>query len=162
MLGILIDSDAWTLSLPADKLSTLQTILGDWGWRAQCRKRELLSLIGSLSFTAKVVPPGRTFLRRLIYLSTTAPHLITRLHLTPEAQGDIAWWQSFLPSWNGRLLIPDHRWTRSPDFQLFTDAAGSIGFGAFFQGHWIAQRWLQARTPRSLTWKELFPIAVAC
>ena len=57
-LGILIESDARTLSLPADKLSALRTILGDWGRRAQCRKRELLSLIGSLSFAAKVVPPG--------------------------------------------------------------------------------------------------------
>ena len=162
MLGIILDSIAWTRSLPSDKLEALQAALHAWGQRATCSKRELLSLVGSLSFAAKVVPPGRTFLRRLIDLSTTCTALDGTLHLTPDAQDDISWWQKFLPTWPGRSLIPDLEWTRSPDFQLFTDAAAATGYGAFFKGHWIAHRWTPAQEQLSLTWKELFPIAIAC
>ena len=162
LLGIQFDSIAWEMSLPEDKLSSLRQALAAWGQRHKCTKRELLSLIGSLAFAAKVVPPGRTFTRRLIDLSTTGKHLNTVLHLTPEAQADISWWQAYLPSWNGRTLIPDLSWTRAPDFELFTDAAGTIGYGAFFQNQWINGRWSPEQSKLSLTWKELFPIALSC
>ena len=75
------------MSLPEDKLSSLRQALAAWGQRHECMERELLSLIGSLAFAAKVVPPGRTFTRRLIDLSTTGKHLNTVLHLTPTSPG---------------------------------------------------------------------------
>ena len=54
-LGILLDSEVWTMSLPEDKLSCLRDTLRQWVNRASCTKWELLSLIGSLAFAAKVV-----------------------------------------------------------------------------------------------------------
>ncbi len=74
LLRICFDSVAWEMSLPNDKLVALQHALQEWDKRRTCSKRNLLSLIGKLAFAAKVVPPGRTFLRRLIDLSTTAHH----------------------------------------------------------------------------------------
>ena len=162
LLGIYLDSNAMEMSLPADKLAALRTALVEWGCRLTCSKRQLLSLIGSLSFAAKVVPPGRTFLRRLIDLSTTTQHLSSTLHLTSAARADITWWQTYLPGWNGRCLIPDLTWTKSPEFQLFTDASGLLGFGIYYQGHWLNGRWTSEQSAMSLTWKELFPIALAC
>ena len=43
--------------------------------RKRCVKRELLSLIGKLSFACKVVPAGRISLHRLIDFSMTVKHL---------------------------------------------------------------------------------------
>lgn len=49
--------------------------------------------------------------------------------------------------------------------QLFTDAAGSSGFGAFFQGQWCVGRWPADWVTRGFTVNllllELFPIIVA-
>ena len=162
MLGILFDSVTWSMSLPPDKLDALHSTQHSWSRRTTCTKRDLLSLIGCLAFAAKVVPPGRTFLHRLIDLSTTAQSLDETIHLSESTQGDIAWWQSFLQEWNGRATIPDWNWTRSPDFELFIDAAAAYGYRAHFQDHWMAEQWLPPQAELSLTWKELFPIALAC
>ena len=74
-LGIEIDSIAAQLRLPQDKLTQLTSELKQWHNHRSCTKRQLLSLIGSLSHASKVVRPGRTFLRRLIDLSTTVSEL---------------------------------------------------------------------------------------
>jgi hypothetical protein len=76
-LSILIDADQQELRLPADdKLQALNLELAQWRTTRKTTKRNLMSLIGKLSFAARVVPAGRLFFRRLIDLSTTA----TRLH----------------------------------------------------------------------------------
>ena len=47
--------------------------LQSFSTRKKCTKRQLLSLIGKLSFACKVVPAGRIFLRRLINGGTLPP-----------------------------------------------------------------------------------------
>jgi len=79
-----------------------------------------------------------------------------------EARRDIAWWQRFLPTWNGRAIIPDPYWSRSPDLALFTDASGTLGYCIYYSGHWIADTWPPPLQGRSIQWKELYPIALAC
>ena len=73
-LGIQLDTLRWQLCLPKDKLSNLLSLLMEWLTKKKCAKRQLLSLIGHLSFAAKVIPAGRIFLRWLIDLSTRALH----------------------------------------------------------------------------------------
>ncbi|KAL9976443.1 hypothetical protein ACROYT_G013744 [Oculina patagonica] len=161
-LGILIDSNLMECSLPPDKLSELLAELQAWSSCKKCIKRELLSLIGKLNFACRIIPAGRIFLRRLIDLSTTArlPH--HHISLNVEARRDVAWWLKFLPLWNGRAIIPDPFWSRSPDLELFTDASGGLGFGIYFQGHWLNGSWPPNLADRSIQWKELYPIALAC
>jgi len=79
-----------------------------------------------------------------------------------EARHDIARWLEFLPSWNGRAIIPDPFWTRSPDLELFTDSSGSLGYGVFYMGHWISEPWTSVLEDRSIQWKELYPVALSC
>ena len=120
-----------------------------------------MSLIGKLNFACPIIPTGRIFLRRLIDLSTSLRlphHHITMNH---EAHLDIAWWLMFLPSWNGRAITPNPYWTKSPDLELFTDASGSLGYGIFYMGHWLADPWLPELRDRSIQWQELYPIALA-
>ena len=70
-LGILIDTQAYELRLPTDKLSRLQALVDRWFPRRSCTKKDLESLIGHLSHAATVVRPGRTFLRQFFTLLTT-------------------------------------------------------------------------------------------
>ena len=70
-LGITLDSSLQEIRVPPDKLARLRACLPAWRTRQKCTKRELLSLIGVLSFACKVVRPGGIFFRRLIDLSMT-------------------------------------------------------------------------------------------
>ena len=109
-----------------------------WLGRRSSTKRELLSLIGTLSFATKVVPAGRLFLRHLIDLSTTLDKLHHHIRHSAEGRADLAWWAHFLPSWNGRAMFLDPKWISADSLNLFTVASGSLGFGAFFNGECMA------------------------
>lgn len=76
-------------------------------------------------------------------------------------------WKVFLAHWNGRTFFLESSPTPTPDLELYTDAAGSIGFGGYlqgkwFQGHWPPQMRLNRERGISIEWQELFPIVVAC
>ena len=138
LLGILLDLGAQILPLPQDKLEDILHGIHSWLGRRSATKRELLSLISSLSVTSKVVPAGRPFLRRLIDLSTTVNRLLQHTRLSSKARVDLAWWARFLASWN--------------------DASGSHGFGAYSDGSWCRGSWLPHH---SIQWQELFAILAA-
>ena len=160
-LGIHIDTIKMELRLPMEKLDDLLSLLKRWLRKRKATKRELLSLIGKLSFAAKVVPAGRIFLRRLIDLSTSAKKLHHHIYLSTSARADIQWWQDFLPGWNGVSLMLQEKWETAADLNLSTDASGTLGFGAYFQGAWFTGTWSIAQLPRSIQWKELFAIVAA-
>ena len=90
-LGIEIDATTQSIRLPLDKFEEISSLLRRWVDRKKCTKRELLSLIGSLSFACKCVKPGRMFLRRLITLSTQVTSLNHNISLNLEARADIQW-----------------------------------------------------------------------
>ncbi|XP_072033268.1 uncharacterized protein [Amphiura filiformis] len=127
-LGIELNAPHQSLSLPPEKLQQLQQELSEWDPNGKkCTKRDLLSLIGKLSFASKCIPAGRIFFRRLIDLSMKAQKLHHRLDLTIEARQDIAWWARFLPEWNGTARFIEPTWTPADSLQLFTYAAASVG-----------------------------------
>ena len=161
-LGIRIDTTAMETSLPKDKLSGLLTELQWWSSSKKCCKRDFLSLICKLNFAYCIIPAGHSFLHCFIDLSCTVrlPH--HHLTLNQEACCYIAWWLEFLPTWNGLAIIPDPQWTLSPDLELFSDASGCLGYGIYNMGHWIAQPSPAVLQDRSIQWKELYPIALAC
>ena len=161
-LGISIDTTSMETALPDQKLEELLAELQLWSSCKKCRKRELLSLIGKLNFACRIIPAGCIFLRRLIDLSTTAQLPHHHITMNVEARRDIAWWLQFLPTWNGRTIIPDPYWSRSPDLALFTDASGTVGYGVYYAGDWIAESWPTILQDRSIQWKELYPIALSC
>ena len=160
-LGILLDSASLEARLPPDKLQDIHSSLELWLGCTQSTKQELLSLIGTLSFAAKVVPAGRTFLRRMIDLSTTADSLQAAIPFSEPFQLDLQWWRAFVTPWNGRSFFLLPNWTPSPDLDLYTDSSGIIGYGAYCQGHWFNGRWTPAQLSHSIQWKELYPIVLA-
>ena len=44
---------------------------------------------------------------------------------------------------------------------LFTDAAGSDGWGAYWSGHWLQAHWTPTQQSMDITWKELYAIVIA-
>ena len=64
-LGIELDSEAQTLSLPAGKLEEIKILLASFKRKKSCSKKELQSLIGSLVFASKCIPASRIFTRRI-------------------------------------------------------------------------------------------------
>ena len=57
---------------PEDKLTRLKNEVSQWINRADARKREILTLVGSLQHAIKVVRYGRAFVSRMY---ATAPKL---------------------------------------------------------------------------------------
>ena len=45
--------------------------------------------------------------------------------------------------------------------QLFTDASGTNGWGAYWSGKWLQKHWSEAQIHKDIMWKELFAIVMA-
>ena len=88
-LGIELDTSRGHLRLPHDKKERLLAAITKWtGGRSPRRsgtKHDLLSLIGLLNHAAKVVRPGRAFIRSLIDASTQVSSLEHHVHLNSAA-----------------------------------------------------------------------------
>ena len=46
--------------------------------------------------------------------------------------------------------------------EVYTDASGTEGFAIYFNGQWVSTPWPDSVKHKSIQWKELFPIYVAC
>ena len=64
--------------------------------RRSCTKKELLSLIGHLQHTSRIVRPGRPFLCRMIDLSAAAHELHHHIRLRGEFKSNLQWWAMFM------------------------------------------------------------------
>lgn len=166
-MGIVLESVQMEARLPEDKLARIKTLLDSFKGRRSARLIELQSLIGTLQFACKVVVPGRTFLQRMINLTRGVPSRFHHVRLNKEFFRDLSMWRVFLTSWNGRSFFLDSFLTAAPDLELYTDAAGTVGFGGYFNGKWFQGRWphhllINKSTGISIEWQELFPIVIAC
>ena len=131
-----------------------------WRERKASRKRDVLSLIGSLSHACKVVRPGRTFLRRLIDLSTTVKQLEHFIRLNHDAWSDIEWWACFLESWNG-ISLAETVVRRQPKITVVSDASGSWGCGTFWGSRWFQVEWDGYLPTAHIAIKEMVPAVIA-
>ena len=166
-LGINIDTVKREISMPQDKIGPLRDEIAAV-LSAPTKKitlNKIQSLVGKLSFVCRAIPIGRAFLRRLIDAQRGGSRPHHRIRVTQGMREDLNLWQEFLQYHNGTTAFLDSDWTASTTAQLFTDAAGNCGFGAYFQGHWTNGRWpaswIDKGWTRDITMLELFPIVVA-
>ena len=161
-LGIELDSARWEARLPDEKLTELRSLLDAFTACSSCTKRDLLSLLGKLNFAASVVAAGRTFMRRLWDCASSVPELYHRVQLAAPCKADLQWWKYLLARWNGRSFFLHRHLSLAPSLHLYTDAAGSVGYGAYYNGSWFCGTWTAEQQHCCIQYMELYPIALAC
>ena len=139
--GIELDSIKCEARLPRDKIGKCVQTIAAFLHRKEVTLKELLSLIGLLNFACSVVTPGRAFSRRLIDLTHGVKNPGPYIRLCRETKEDLRLWQTFLSSFNGVSFFLDETWRDSNKLNSFTDASGSIGFGAIFGTERCYGRW---------------------
>ena len=160
-LGIIVDSVREEFRISKDRVNEILAELTQWGERHKCTKRQLLSIIGKLTFVSRVVRPGRTFIARMIQLGKRVKHLHHRITLNREFRSDISWWLTYLSTWNGVTMFHDDIWNTNDDLHLWTDAS-DVGFGAYFQGDWFCSEYTSSDIHDAcISARELYAVVIA-
>ena len=159
--GIELDSILMEARLPLDKVDKCHQAILCFLSRKKVTLKELQSVIGLLQFACSVVVPGRPFLRRLIDLTIGVQSEYHFIRLNREAKQDLAVWQEFLSNFNGKSFFLDEHWLSSEKLDLYTDAAGGVGFGAVFGSKWFYGSWPSNWLHRNIAVLEFFPIVLA-
>ena len=91
---------------------------------------------------------------------STGP-LLQRHSLNKEFHRDLQWWHQFLVDWHGVnfWLFPGN--TPTVGVEVSSDAAGSLGFGAYLEGMWFTDSWMPSQREQSIAYKKLFPVVVS-
>lgn len=164
-LGITLDSVRMEARLPPNKLLRITAIIDSFRNRKSVTKRELLSLLGHINFASRVIVQGRSFTSYLLTLASSAKKLHHHVHFTKECQRDLQMWYSFMNQWNGHSVFLNDVAQLACDIDLYTDAAGSIGFGGYYNGQWFQSRWPSEisldNSDMSIAYMELYPIVIA-
>lgn len=132
-LGLLIDSNLLSLSLPPGKVDAISKLCLDSlgsgkSWRVSLR--DLAKIMGNFSWAIPAVPFAQGHFRKLqaFYISYSHGDLDKLVSLTPDARDDLLWWASHLRFVNGKTFFP-----ANPDLGFFSDAS-LFGWGAVCDG----------------------------
>ncbi|XP_056419396.1 uncharacterized protein LOC130360877 [Hyla sarda] len=139
-LRIEIDSVAMVFRLPAEKLESLLLLVESFCGVRKVTLRQVQVLLGHLVFACHVMPMGRVFSRRLSLATKGVSCPSHHIHISKQMRSYVLVWREFLRKYNGHTCWLGEELSNA-ELQLFTDAAGSVGFGAFFQGEWCAELW---------------------
>ena len=159
--GIELDSTLMEARLPVEKLDKCNQAILAMLSHKKTNLKDLQSLIGLLQFACSVIVPGRPFLRRLIDLTIGVKSNLHFIRLTREVKQDLLVWKEFLSAFNGKSFFLNESWLSSEKLNLFTDAAGGVGFGAVFGSEWIFGAWPPHWLNRNIAILEFFPIVLA-
>ena len=144
ILGIKLNLVNQVARLPAVKLLALQGLISLWLSRNWCKRREL-ELAIYIMLPKKVVWPDRTFLRCMIDFLCCFRKKDHPIRLNSEFH--LRWHDVSFSLFPG--LLP------TADVEVSSDAAGSLGYGAFLKGFWFVGSWAPSQQQQSITYKEL-------
>jgi hypothetical protein len=144
-----------------EKIAKCVETISSFLQRKKVTLKDLQSLMGLLNFARSVIEPGRLFLRRLIDHTQGTQNPRNFIRLRYEVKADWRIWQTFLSSFNGVSIFRDGAWFNSNKLNLFTDASGSIGFGAIFGSEWCYGRWPSHWLHGNIAILEFYPIVLS-
>ena len=159
--GIELDTQNMEVGLPNDKLTKCRDSIKHFLCRKKITLREPQSLIGLLNFTCSVIVPSQTFLRRLINLTVGVKRPRYFIRLNWETKSDLKLSLTFLESYNGKSFFLDYNWLSSAKLHLYTDAAGSLGYGTVLGSHWLYGQWPSNWLGHNIIVLEMFPIVIS-
>ena len=76
-------------------------------------------------------------------------------------KADLNVWQKFLSGFNGRSFFLSDDWHDSHQLQLYTDASGTLGFGAVFRKNWCYGEWPDSWRLHNIAFLEFYPIVLS-
>lgn len=152
--------------LPPDKIEKIRACFEHFEQKKSCTLKQLQSLIGTLNFACKVVPPECPFLQRMIALTRHVSKLHHHIKLNAGFFHDLNMWKEFISHWNGANFFLSSTWLDTNMLDLHTDASGALGYGGIFGKNWFQGKWgthqMLGQPGISIAWQELFAIVVAC
>lgn len=136
-LGVELDTNNCSLSLPSSKLTELQTVISNFLHKRRANKKQLQQLAGKLNWACRVVYGGCTFLRRILDMINTLQSSTAKVRLSSDFFEDIKWWHSFLQVFNGQRPFLSTK----PITDVDTDAC-NLAAGAYYRGDWLYHHFL--------------------
>ena len=92
-----------------------------------------------------------------VFTTTDIPNAWHYIRLRHEVKEDLQVWLSFLST----SFFLNEVWCNSNKLNLFTDASGSIGFGAIFGSEWCYGKWPDNWLHRNIAILEFYPIILS-
>jgi len=117
-LGFLLDTVDMTLSIPADKLRDIDSLLQQWNNRQNANRQQLQSILGKLFHVAQCVEPARKFLNRMLATLRACPQS-GYISLDEDFKKDLSWFRRYMADTNGVYIMPQ---ARSPVINIQVDS----------------------------------------
>ena len=124
-LGILVNTETRTISIPQTKLQDIKKLCLSWHNKKACTKNQLQSLLGSLLYITKCVRPAHFFLNRMLLLLRNN-HNSTCMCLTTDFYKDLRWFNTFLQSHNGVTYYDTRKVTGTIYLEASLTAMGGV------------------------------------
>ena len=162
-LGLLLNTVDQTVSIPADKLQKAKLMLETLIAKKKVTILQLQKLTGFLNFLCRAVVPGRAFTRRFYahFNSSMQPH--HHIRVTQEMRQDMTIGKQFLKDSSSycQPFIDFSLSVTADDIDMYSDASGTIGYGAYCQNSWLYGTWsenfLRQNKP-SIEYLELYAL----
>ena len=127
------DSLTFRARLSKEEFDHIAALLDTWSSKQHCTRKELESLIGHLwQHACKVIPPGRPFLRQIIYLLSAFWRDDHQIRLNSDFRFNLTWWREVFHYWDSFSFLLLSQWAPLPDFHFSSVAVGAGGYGAIF------------------------------
>ena len=153
-LGIQVDTENLSVSIPTEKLQTIKFMCQNWVQKSFCTKRELQSLLGSLLYVAKCIKHARHFLNRMLTLLRENAQA-KQIKITEEFRSDLRWFNNFLSVYNGVFFF-----NYVPSKSVYLDACPSE-LGAIFDSQVYALPLPHSWQDVNIAYTEMISILVA-
>ena len=95
-MGIILDSTRMEARLPAGKIDRIRTAFEFFHKRKSCTLKQLQSLISTLNSVYKVIPPGLSYLQRIIELTRNVKQPHHHIKLSSGFFKDLEIWNNLL------------------------------------------------------------------
>ena len=168
-LGLLIDTVNQCVCIPIDKVQKAEQLI-ESVLEKKSKKitlNQLQKVCGFLNFLGRCIIPGRAFTRRL-YAYTANDKLKPHHHIriNSEMRDDLLMWLAFLQHSSvfcrpfldfSKVLIAD-------EIDMFSDASGRIGMGAWCGPAWMFKLWPEEFIKKykpSIEYLELYAVTAA-
>ena len=136
-LGLEIDIQSQQVTVAPEKMKAAFKRLKSTLAKDSVTLKHLQSLLGHLNLLTRALSGARTFLECFVTLTRGITHKSQKIELCTGSKKNLEMWVTFLQSFNGSRMILANELLSSEVIELYTDAAKSIGFGAYYSGHWF-------------------------